>query len=78
MSSIISFYYNIMGCIMLLIAIVISTFVHRHVNSKRLSSSAVYLFVQYVLQHRKVWCILRNQRLQAIPIRSQRMKFYDT
>jgi hypothetical protein len=67
-----------MAYIMLLIAIVISKFVHSQVNSKRLSSSAVYLFVQYVLKHCKMWGILKNQRLQAIAIRSQRMKFYDT
>jgi len=32
-----------MACIMLLVAIVISKFVHSQGNSKRLSSSAVYL-----------------------------------
>lgn len=72
------FYYNIMACIMLLIAIVISKFVHSQVNSKRLSSSAVYLFVWYVVKRCKMRGILTNQRLQAIPIRSQRIKFYDT
>lgn len=66
-----------MACIMLLIAIVISKFVHSQVNSKRLSSSAVYLFVRYAVKYRKMQGILKNQRLQAIPIRSQTMKFYD-
>jgi hypothetical protein len=75
MSSILCFYYSIMALIMLLIAIVISKFVHSQVNSKRFNISAVYLFVWYVLQHRTMRGILKNQRLQVIPIKKPKKEF---
>jgi len=61
---------------MLLIAIVISKFVHSQVNSKRLFFFSCIPLCTVCINHRMMQGILKNQRLQAIPIRSQRMKFY--